>query len=305
MGGLPIGNQLPEKSIEQYLSYQHPSFVRMILVSIAYNRKDSLMKITASPETYAHGAEAVRLDIIGKAQQYAQECGVTPEYVGKLLQTFHSVDDKPAPCLLRTGTLHIAYINGVAMEQGILMDRLSGYLHITPSNGEEYDIVLQDGVPQHMFLVGVERIGSVDAKTSLPSRFWSYALVVPETEEGCPALAIALDCGNDEENITMQFSRRLYFRTIAMPGGRTMSENRLSTINGTTNVEAICATVAALHEFPIRDQRVNRPTREARQRAWQDARNARRTGGSMPVGVGATVGSQTDEDFSDPFADKS
>src|SRR5688572_11678227 len=104
------------------------------------------MKITATPETYAMGAEAVRLQIIEQAQAYAMEQGVTEEFAQKLVQTFHGTQ---APCLLRTGALHIASINQVAMEQGILMDRLSGYLRITPSNGEEYDITLQDGVPQH------------------------------------------------------------------------------------------------------------------------------------------------------------
>lgn len=260
------------------------------------------MYITATPEAISQGGDAVRLSIIEQVREQAISEGVTPEFAEKLVNAFYG---PTAPCALRTGKMHFASVNRVAGEEGAILDRISGSLLVTPAGGEDYEITLDDTVPQHMFLVAIERFGNVTKATRESSKFWSYTLVIPETTGECQALALALDCGNNDEELSFNFSRRLYFRPIPGAGGRTRNENRLAGLKGTANIESICLMVAAKSEFPIEETRINRPSREQRLANWQENRQRGMAGrpATQTVAVGAGVGAGTDEeDLTDPFA---
>jgi hypothetical protein len=210
------------------------------------------------PDPTVRGAEAIRQDLLRQAETYLAACGVQPPDLKRLAPVFQGPS---APCALKTGKLHLAHVNTAAEKRGILLDRLSGHLVVEGGDREKaYAVVLREEGEQHLFLVAVERMGTVTGGSA--TTFWSYSLLCLETEgEENPALVIALDLANDGESLQLQTSRRLYLQRRRHPvSGAVTFLDRLATLEGRANLEGVLTHVMAAEGFPYQEARINRAT---------------------------------------------
>ncbi|MFN3653416.1 MAG: hypothetical protein ACK47B_27880 [Armatimonadota bacterium] len=270
------------------------------------------------PEPTTRGAENIRQEIIRQARKYVETCGVTPADSEKLQRVFQG---PAAPCPLKTAKLHLGYVNQACEKLGILLDRLSGGLTVEPGAGQPpYEVALRSEGEQHLFLLAVERMGTVTGGT--PTIFWSYHLLCCETEGEGAALVLALDLANDGENLSLQTSRRIYLQRKRNPiTGVTTTTDRLARLEGRANLEGVLTHVMVAEGFPYSEARVNRATpaqlAERRRGVAPPVSLLPGAGGGVPTGNGYASllgpgrgtsrltsggGSALVADYADPFA---
>lgn len=240
--------------------------------------------LTPAPGT-KRTAQAVRANLAGQVIQFAIDSGVTAEDAAKLAAIF---DGKRALCAPMTPKIHVAHVNGVCFEQGILFNEVSGYLTVDLADSGPTQIQLREDADQNMFLIGVERLGSAPTDGGEATNFISYHLVICETEGDMP-LVIGMNAVNDGESISLKWSRRLYLKQITHPVTRETSwQNRLETLDGLQNMEGVCFRVALQAQFGIMETRVN--ASPARQRNTNNRGNQNQPANSNSYNEAAVSG---------------
>jgi hypothetical protein len=215
------------------------------------------MKLTTTPDVVQLGTEAIRTSVIDHAVQYTLNAGVPVEHARKwsaILAGPH------APALLLTPTCFIIHVTGYADSHGLMLDRVSGFVTVQPRDGRAiYRIQPDANAEQHLFLLAVERIGSLTASGS--TRFWSYSLVLLETTSEVP-LCLGLDLLFDGEFYRFNTSSRLYRVPRFNAATRSMEWfDRLATLSLPTNVMGVAGDAAMDDGMPILEARQNRQPR--------------------------------------------
>lgn len=215
------------------------------------------MKLTITPDIAQCGTEAIRTAIIDQAIQFSLNAGVPVEHARK----WSAILSGPhAPALLLTSVCHLTDITGYAESNGLMLDQVSGYVTIQPRDGRAiYRIQPDMNTEQHLFLLAVERIGSLTANGS--TRFWSYSLVLLETTSEVP-LCLGLDLLFDGEFYRFNTSSRLYRVPRFNAATRSMEWfDRLATLSLPTNVMGVAGDAAMEDGMPILEARQNRQPR--------------------------------------------
>lgn len=259
------------------------------------------MKITC-PEEILNTNDDVLIysNISDQLSQFAFDCGVAPEHAKKLVGV---VEGRHAPAKLISPVCHVIDVNAFITSQGLRRERAVGYVPITPKDGRAaYQIIVDEDVNQHFFLLAYERLGPATAQGA--ERFWSYGLVVPETKT-VQALCVALNLNFDGESYSLITSGAIYrtekYNAITR---RPEPTDRLAALHLPTNILAFAVSAGIVGGMPITDARQNRQSRQERAAASQQARYSRPNLNVAPPPMVAAGAAPATKGFNDPFGDQ-